>query len=393
MWRMYMKKIIIILLCALFLNPVYAIGNNKQKHFLNFNGYKYNLLFSTKNEGGFLNEYYKAGETYHLWSEMLAIHHFPNAYSPIDQVKSFKEYLSSLNCPSALTFNDKNNFAMIDFILIDNNRLPVVMEFNIFKYQKSKKCGSVALQYARRYSVKTAFEAENAKKDFEKNRKKMLKKVKHYKFPAIVNEEIDLCKLNSDVVELANDNKNADITTNEEQETLSKIKIDGMLSYETIVEYQKLPFVDDKSKNDDFDQAELSNNYEFNILSFKDITSYQAPKFVEEQKEVKDKDINMKNVILKEEKTKENSKNNETMINGKSIQSEYVSNRNEKKSLNKNKKEKSKKIYVIKNDKEDFYAKPITKNERKLQNKKRKEEMSKKNKKQRVKNAEKRLKG
>ncbi len=197
-----------------------ATAKEKDNYSIKFNGEVYKLLFSTKNKdfGGFLNEYYKPRETYNIWSEMVAIHHFPNAYSPIDQVKSFREYLGTMNCPSALTFDDKKNTAMIDFIMINDHQLPIVLEFNIFKYSKSKDCGSVALQYAKRYVVTTAFQMEGAKKDFENSRKKMLKKVQKFNIPDIVLKEIDKCK-----VEDINNEKEI-IPVNNTQEIEEKIE-------------------------------------------------------------------------------------------------------------------------------------------------------------------------
>ena len=190
-----MKKILTLIL-ILILSTSISWAKHEKEHYLNFNGAKYRLLYSTKNAdfGGYLNEYFKYGETYNVWSEMIAVHHFPNAYSPIDQIKALRDYLESMNCPSALTYNDKDNTAMIDFVMINSNQLPIVLEFNVFKYEKSDECGSVALQYVKRYAAKTAFQLEAAKADFEKSRKKLLNKVKNYNTPQIIAEEIDKCR-------------------------------------------------------------------------------------------------------------------------------------------------------------------------------------------------------
>jgi hypothetical protein len=162
---------------------------------LNFNGDKYYLLYSAKNKefGGYINEYFKNGETYNIWSEMIAVHHFPNAYSPVDRIKDFKDYLGSIHVPSSLTFDDKKNTAAIDFILIAEKNMPVVMEFNVFKYEKSKKCGSIAVQYAKRYSATTTLQIEQIKSDFEKNRMKLVKKVQKLNIPEVLDENIDKC--------------------------------------------------------------------------------------------------------------------------------------------------------------------------------------------------------
>ena len=91
-----MKKfLILVLLFIINITACYAASN--KLYSINYNGYKYFLLYASKDNehGGFINEYFRAGQTYHNWSEMVAVHHFPNAYSPIDQIKSFKEYLDS----------------------------------------------------------------------------------------------------------------------------------------------------------------------------------------------------------------------------------------------------------------------------------------------------------
>ena len=186
-----MKKILLLLF--IFISSIQMLM--AKDYSLNFNGEKYYLLYSAKNKefGGYINEYFKKGETYNIWSEMVAVHHFPNAYSPIDRIKDFKDYLGSMHVPSSLTFDDKKNTATIDFILIAEQNMPVVMEFNVFKYEKSKKSGSIAVQYVKRYSATTTLQIEQIKSDFEKNRKKLVKKVQKLEIPEVIDESIDKC--------------------------------------------------------------------------------------------------------------------------------------------------------------------------------------------------------
>ena len=204
-----MKKILILFL-ILILNVSTAYA--EKVYSIHFNGSKFDLLYSIKNKdfGGYLNEYYKKGDTYNIWSEMVAVHHFPNAYSPIDRIKDFKDYIGSMHIPSSLTFDDKKNTAMIDFIMINDHSVPVVIEFNIFKYEKSKKCGSVAIQYARRYTATTTMQIEYIKRDIEKNRKHLITKIKNFEIPEIVTKDIDKCISAADVV-----NEDKPNTTNE----------------------------------------------------------------------------------------------------------------------------------------------------------------------------------
>ena len=197
-----MKKILSIFF-VLILTAQLTLAKSEDKNYsLKFNGEKFNLLYSVKNEefGGYLNEYYKTGETYNIWSELVAIHHFPNAYSPIDRISEFKSYLSNMKVPSELTFDDKKNTAIIDFVMVADKQMPVVLEYNIFKYQKSKKCGTVAIQYARRYAATTTMQVEAVKRDFAKNRKKMISKVKNYGIPEIITKDIDKCISTAEIV-------------------------------------------------------------------------------------------------------------------------------------------------------------------------------------------------
>ena len=213
-----MKKILTLILILFF--SVLSVQAKKTDNSINFYGKKYRLLYSTKDAefGGYLNEYFKNAETYNSWSEMISVHHFPNAYSPIDQIKQFKEFLGKLNCPSALTFDDKKNSAMIDFIMINSHHVPIVLEFNIFKYKKSAKCGSEALQYSKRYAAYSEFELEYAKKDIERHRNKAVKRIKKFRIPDIVTDEMDLCNLDNEKGKTV-ENKSIKISDNASQES------------------------------------------------------------------------------------------------------------------------------------------------------------------------------
>lgn len=220
-----MKKIFVLIFAVLICCSNTAIAKNNKIYSLKFNGNKYRLLYSTQNQdfGGYLNEYFKRGETYNIWSEMVALHHLPNAFSPVERIQQFKSYLAEKNCPSVVDFDDKNNAAFIDFLIVNDKQVPIVMEFNIFKYQKSEKSGSVAFQYAKRYVVTNTLDKEEAQRDFEKIRYKMLKKVKDFKIPEVVTSEIDLCKTNyvdeEFVYKKPNDEKNeTDIASDNTQE-------------------------------------------------------------------------------------------------------------------------------------------------------------------------------
>ena len=165
---------------------------------LTFNGLNYKLLYSEKTpeHSGYINEYFKSQENRNSWTEIVNIIHFPNAYSPIEHAKEFSEYLNTTNCPNALKIDEESNSAVVDFILIDGQKLPVVLEFNVFRYEKSEECGTIAVQYVKRYSVYNTAQVENIKKEFKKLRPKILKNIQRFTIPSIIKKNIDEIKLN-----------------------------------------------------------------------------------------------------------------------------------------------------------------------------------------------------
>lgn len=190
-----MKRIFLFFLSFILFCPI-AFSNDTYS--LNFNRVRYNLLYSgkTTEHSGYINEYFKSQENKNSWSEIVNIIHFPNAYSPIEHAKEFSEYLNTINCPNALKINEDNNSAVIDFILIDGRKLPIILEFNVFKYEKSEECGTIAVQYVKKYYVYNTTQVENIKKEFRKFRPKILKNIQRFTIPNIIKQNIDEIKLN-----------------------------------------------------------------------------------------------------------------------------------------------------------------------------------------------------
>lgn len=189
-----MKKIFISILLLFCVGFAFAA----EDYSLKYNGTKYVLKYSVKNKenNGFINEYFKPEENYNKWSEMVAIHHFPNVYSPIDQTELFREFLSTLNCQSTVITDEKKGFGIIDFMIVDRTHTPFVVELNTFKFEKSPDCGTIAVQYAKRYRASNNLQVEEIRKDFDKSHNKNVNSVKKFKIPDIVNKKIGEIKLN-----------------------------------------------------------------------------------------------------------------------------------------------------------------------------------------------------
>lgn len=352
-----MKKIFLLLLVFLFSAQL----SFAKDYTIHFNGTKFHLLYSIKNKdfGGYLNEYYKKGETYNIWSELVAVHHFPNAYSPIDRVKEFKNYLGSMHVPNSLTFDDKKNTATIDFIMITEHRLPVILEFNIFKYEKSKKCGSVAIQYSKRYSATTAMQVEEIKNDFEKNRKKLIKKVEKLKVPELVTEDIDKCISAADIIK-----------ESESEKSIEENKISEKTEEDIISQ-------NDETNDNQIEENDISNDSE-NIVSKE---NKLTDKNIEDVNTDKQTDKIIDKEILEESKTtqdsvkvtevEENEVNDNTAIKEKTSANHKDISENNQQNIDttlipsKTKEQKNIKEvnYQIINTKDEYIAKPRTKKE------------------------------
>ena len=193
-----MKKILSLIL-IIFLSCGVAFAKSKKSYLqsIKFGGSEYYLYYSAKNDdsGGYINEYYKPNQSYTSWKDLVAVWHYPNSYSPIEQAKEYKEILSGDGIPCSIEVNEDDNTAIIDFTLIASKKLPIIVEYNIFKFAKNEKCGSVGFQYAKRYRINNALEIEKVKKDIGKHRKKIIKKVNNAEFPELFLDDVDEGKL------------------------------------------------------------------------------------------------------------------------------------------------------------------------------------------------------
>lgn len=193
-----MNRLLVFLFCLIFSINLTSAKDNLNS--VSYNGNKYYLKYSEKSKehNGYYNQYFKQNEDFDSWTEMIAVQHFPNVYSPIDLAHTFREYLEEYNCPSSLLIDEKDNVGVLDFILIDSKteNAPLKLEFNVFKYIKSPYCGSVSMQYAKKYSIDDIKNLESIKKDFEKYRQKAIDKIMLITIPEVVNKDIGEIKLN-----------------------------------------------------------------------------------------------------------------------------------------------------------------------------------------------------
>ena len=309
-----MKKFLIIFILVLVgIQPTFA-KEKKIKPF-KFDGKKFELLYSKKTDDSYINEYYKELETYNNWTEMLAIHQFPKAESPVIQVKELKKYLDANGCPNNMKIDYMNNKAIIEFVIESKKRVPVIIEYNIFKYKMTEN-GVLAEQYAKRYIARTAFEQEYADQDIEKNQKKIIKKIMKTKYPELITQEIDKCyvpgleKEKTNKEEVAKENneeqivsENAELDNEENITTEAEKEVKGEISEEKISEGGN------DTKNEIIEVANDSADFDVNIDN-------EVP--AENQSEISETTVEEKKTDVTENNISEQSKG-EVSVNNKEV--------------------------------------------------------------------------
>lgn len=190
-----MKRIFVLIGLVLLLTMgfVSAKAEKSTMPFVKFNGAKYVLRCSTevKETGGYLNEYYKPHQTYASWTELIGVHHYPTAFYPTEHAKEFAEYLNESGIMAKPEVDEGKNTALLYFIVTDKRKLPIIVEFNVFKYVKSPVCGTVGLQFAKRYRLNSPLEIEKTKKEIVKSGLKYIKKLNKLKVPEIIDVEVE----------------------------------------------------------------------------------------------------------------------------------------------------------------------------------------------------------
>lgn len=191
--KKFLTILFIFLFCVIGSNPAFAKKSKVKMPTVKYKGSVYTLYFSEKSKelGGYLNEYYKQNEMYTNWTELIGVQHYPRVSSPIEHAKEFQTYFTSKNIKSNLGIDEDRNMAIIDFIMMNKNKLPIILEYNIFKFEKSPLKGVVAIQYAQRYLVGNPLEIDEVEKKIAKKKSKKIKALRRLEIPALINTPID----------------------------------------------------------------------------------------------------------------------------------------------------------------------------------------------------------
>lgn len=386
-----MKKFLIIfILVVIGFQP--ALAKDKKIKPFKFDGKKFELLFSKKTDDNYINEYYKELETYNNWTEMLALHQFTNAESPIVQVKELKKYLDENGCKNNMQIDYLHNKAIIEFVIESKKKTPIIIEYNIFKYKMTKN-GVLASQYAKRYVARNAFEQEFADKDIEKNQKKIVKKIMKTKYPELITQEIDKCyvpgleKEKTYTEEVAKENNEEQtVSENTEVDNGENIIPETEKEVKGEISEEKIPEDDNDTKNEIIEVANDSADSDVNIDNevpaenqseisetaleeqkadvTESVNNKEVPAVSDEKESVSENAVESEVPFVTENSEKVSIEKDKTEINSEAEKEKNAVNiEKTEKDVENAVKNSSKEIkepenYKLINDKKDFYAKP-----------------------------------
>ena len=158
---------------------------------IKFDKENYILSYSKKIQlGGYLNEYIRSDENLDNYTKMLAVSHYPNVNNPVEFAKRFAKFIKEVNPAAKYTIlkNNKTGGITLDFLTWGKFNGTNVIEFNIFKYKKSKaKKGLLVLQYVFKNYNKNSKEYF---REIKKQRFKWLKLIENKKIPPLIEKEI-----------------------------------------------------------------------------------------------------------------------------------------------------------------------------------------------------------
>lgn len=188
-----MKKIILFIVLGLMMVlPVCAQTNST----VSFNGKSYVLKYSEKMQtGAFINEYYLPAEKYGNWTKLIGVFDYPQINDPLTAANALLNNAKSKNYPGQIWVNKEKNSAVVSFIVFtDGGNKPLKAEINFFKYEKSPKKGTIALQYAERHVIKNDAEYEKFKTYINARIPEIAKLMTNAPMPKLVEKNIDLGK-------------------------------------------------------------------------------------------------------------------------------------------------------------------------------------------------------
>lgn len=193
MYTVIMKKILTVLLITI-LTVGAALAVTTSSKTIKFDNQIFTLKFSDYSNAtkSYINEYYKGNENGDKWTDLIGIYHIKNYSKPFNYAKDLAAGASKQSPLDAqVMYNEKENTAIVNFILVGDTGKSKYLEQNIFKIEKIKnKSGVMAIQFAHKYPLNSKEDAEKFKEQLPGKQAKWLMEIDKLSIPDIVERNI-----------------------------------------------------------------------------------------------------------------------------------------------------------------------------------------------------------
>ena len=174
---------------------VFAFTQTAKAEEIHFNNDIFILKYSTLSQlnKGYENEYYLKNEGKNNWTKMVGIYYYPEVSNPLKFADKECKTIESTETNVLLKFieNKKADKAALSYLQNGSANGKNFFEYNIFKYEKSKNCGTIAFQYAKKFQVYDNQEVAEVKKKFSKFRPRAMKKINDFEIPDVVEIKLN----------------------------------------------------------------------------------------------------------------------------------------------------------------------------------------------------------
>ena len=193
MYTVIMKKILTVLLITILtVGAAFAVTTSSKT--IKFDNKVFTLKFSefSKDIKSYMNEYYPGKENGDNWTDVIGIYHVKNYNKPFNYAKDIATEASKQTpLDPQVMYNEKDNTAIANFILVGETTKTKYLEQNIFKIEKAKgKRGLIVIRYAHKTNVNTKEEAEKFKEQLPYNQARWLNEIDNMTIPNIVERNI-----------------------------------------------------------------------------------------------------------------------------------------------------------------------------------------------------------
>lgn len=173
---------------------VFLIAQNVNAENIHFNDFIYTLKSTdiSKHAEVIKNEYFKQNENKDFWTSSIDIFYYPEQNNPLKFAAKFDSEIEKQENLLLLKFiqNKKQDIAVISYLenIIQNDKTYFI--YNICKYEKHPKKGTLVLKFAKKYVFNTKEEITKMAQDIKTVNDDYMEQMIILPIPQIVEKEL-----------------------------------------------------------------------------------------------------------------------------------------------------------------------------------------------------------